>query len=466
MRKEDGYIDIENNEEKKVIKEVRDKIEREKSLKTSIKEGSASSVMTGFGDSYITPYALTLNANNAQIGFLTSFTNLFAPIAQLFGSKLMEKYSRKSIVSKFVFIQALTWILMISLGFLFFKNIIPGLIPIALIIIYVSYAIIGAIPGPSWFSWMGDIVPESMRGKYFSKRNLICGIIALIAMLVGAFILDIFATRGYVLLGFSLLFFLAMVGRLFSAYYFTKQYEPKLELRKGYYFSFFSFIRNSLNNNFGRFTIFVALIHFGTNIAGPFFAVYMLKELEFNYTTYMLVNISATVFSLLIMPYIGKVADKFGNRELLRFGGLLIPVMPFLWLFSPNPYYLAFVPQLVGGIGWAAFNLGVSNYIYDNVTPERRGICVSYFNIFAGVGIFLGASIGGLIAEYAPVKLISIFFFLFILSGLTRGIVSIIFLPRLNENRKVQKGSLLQVFKEIVPMRGIVYNLCGLVKHN
>ena len=29
----------------------------------------------------------------------------------------------------------------------------------------------GAVGGPGWMSWMADIVPDRVRGKYFSRRR-------------------------------------------------------------------------------------------------------------------------------------------------------------------------------------------------------------------------------------------------------------------------------------------------------
>ena len=466
-----SIAEIRRDNEKKIIESVRVRMEKEKSRQISIKEGVASSFMTGFGDSYITPFALHLNANNVHIGLLTSLTNLFAPFTQILGSKLMERFKRKKIVALFVFLQVLIWPLFIFLGYLFWKGTIVSSLPLLIIAVYILYAILGSIAGPAWFSWIGDLVPAEIRGKYFSKRNVICGIAGLITMLAGGLLLDLFKTRGFILLGFSVIFVIAMIGRLVSAYYFTKQFEPKLKLEDGYYFSLWSFIKKAPFNNFGRFTIFVACVHSAAAIAGPFFAVYMLNDLNFSYTTYTLVNLSASIFSLLSMPIFGRFADRFGNRKLLKFGWLLVPIMPFLWLISPNPYYIAFVPQLIGGIGWAAFNLASGNFIYDSVSPERRGICVAYYNVFAGVGIFIGATLGGFLAQYVHFSFIKTFFFIFVVSGVLRAVAGFILLPKIKEVRKVKKEGTLKAFMEVMPsikhlhsMDGIVYHTIGVFK--
>ena len=451
----------------KVIEKVKEKLEKEKTMVVSVKEGAAASVMSGFTDSYVTPFALAISANNAIIGLLSSIPSLLAPISQIFGSKLMENNSRKKILTIFVTLHALMWLPILSLSLLFWKNIFSMYLPLILIVFYSIYAIFGAIGGPAWFSLLGDIVPEKIRGRYFGKRNKISGIIALLAAVMAAFILDFFKTHGMVLIGFSVLFLVAFLARMISAHLITKHYEPKFKLEKGYYFSIWQFIKKAPHNNFGKFVIFIALINLTVNIAGPFFAVYMLKDLGFSYITFMLVNISASIFSILFMPIWGKFSDKFGNRELLKIGSIIVPIIPLTWLFSSNPLYLILVPQLLNGIGWAAFNLALGNFIYDSVSPQRRGICVAYLNVLAGIGVFIGATLGGILAQYLTISFMNNLLFLFLISGILRITVALIFIPRIKEVKQVEKPkqNLFAYFKEINPIKGVIYEVIDDVRN-
>lgn len=447
--------------QERILKKTRERMEKEKTMHLSIKEGSAASVMTGLGSDYITPYALALNANNAQIGFLSSFTNLLAPFSQIAGSKMMEKNSRKKLILTFVSLQALMWLPIILLSLFFWKNLFTANLPVILIVFYSLFAIFGSIAGPAWFSLMGDIIPEKIRGRYLSKRNKICGAVALISTLFAAFILDFFKTKGFLLLGFAVIFLIASIARLISAFLFSKHYYPKLKLEKEYYFSFWQFIKKAPKNNFGKFTFFVAFLQLATAIAGPFFSVYMLKNLNFSYTTFMFANISTAITTLVLMPFFGKFSDKYGNRELMRIGGALIPAVPFLWLLSSSPLYIIFVPQVLAGISWGAFNFAASNFIYDSVSPQRRGICVAYYNVLAGIFIFLGASLGGLIAQYLSISFMNILLFLFLISGIARCLVYIIFMPKIKEVRIVKKPryNLLILTKEISSARDGLYSV-------
>jgi len=433
-----------------ILKNVREKLEKERTLKLSIKEGSFSSLMTGLGDSYIIPYALALNANNLQIGLLRSFSGLLPPISQIYGAKLMERYSRKKIIVNYVALQAFMWIPIILLSLLVWKGFLILTIPYLLIVFYTLYGIFGSIAGPSWFSLMGDIVPEKIRGKYFGKRNMITGTVALIATLVAAFILDFFKTKGAVLLGFSIIFLIASFGRFVSAYLFKKHYNPRFRLKKKYYFSFLSFIKGYKKYNFTKFSFFVAVIHFSVMIASPFFAVYMLSELNFSYVTFMFINVSYSLATLISYPLWGKFSDKYGRKQVMAFSCILFSIMPALWLFSTSPYYLIF-PMLLAGLGWAGFNIASFNFIYDSVSQKRRGLCTAYYSILNGIGIFLGASLGGLILKYIPLLKLTLnsFLVLFLISAFLRLGATLIFLPQIKEVRKVEK------FRHIISFRGL-----------
>ena len=437
---------------KRVVSKIID-IEEEKKKKTldlSIKEGSATAFMSSAGETYIVPYALALNANNLQIGFLTSFVNLFGSSSQVLGSKLSYKYQRKKIILFSVLLQSLMWLVILGLGILVWKEIINGYAASILVVLYCVYAIIGNISGPSWFSLMGELVPSRHRGEYFSRRNKIISLITLIATLISAIFLDYMKGMGLVIAGFAGLFLIAFLGRFVSFLFFTKHYYPKNKAKKDSYFSFLQFIKRAPGNNFGKFVIFVGLINLATNLAAPFFAVYMLNELHYSYVWFTLVNLSSTIFTIWSIPLWGKIGDRFGNKKLLEIGGLLIPFAPLLWIFSGNPIYLILTAQLVAGVGWSAFNLASSNFIYDSVTPQRRGICVAYFNMINGIGVFAGAMLGGLFAQYVSVSFMNTFLLIFLISAVLRGIVVLIFTPRIKEVRQIDDAHKESVFKYIV----------------
>ncbi len=422
---------------------------KQESKDFSIKEGFFTTISTSLSHAYIIPFAIAINSTNSLIAMLSSIPGLLGPLSQMFHSRLIEKYKRKQIVSTFKLFEIISFIPLIVIAIFYFLNIIPNTLPFFLLFFFSLSLFIAQAGHPAWFSWVGDLVDKKERGKWFAKRTFIFGSTTLIFSIIGALFLDFIQKRTELMIGFIILFILALIARIIALMFLRKQYEPKIKLKKEYYFSFSKFTKKSYKNNFGRFTIYRALTALAVNIASPFFAIYMLKELDFSYTLFMIVTLSQTLFSLLVIKYWGKFSDKFGNYEVLRINMILISIIPFLWIFSKSPIYLIFVPQLISGIAWAGFELATGNYIYDAVTPQKRALAVSYFNLFRGIGVFVGAGIGALLIEYIAIDFMNIIFFIFIISGITRIIAGLIMLPYIKEVRDVNKVQSSKVLKNL-----------------
>jgi MFS family permease len=409
------------------------------SLVTSIKEGSAAGAASDLGSSLITPLATELGANALHIGFLNALSGISSPLSMIKGDRLMEKSSRKSIVTRYVLWQALMWIPIALLGLLYYKHILTGFLPWALVILYTILISFGGIAHPAWFSWMGDIVDEKTKGKYFSKRNVITGTIGVIAMLLGGWALKYFKSVGMVFIGFGILFFFCLIFRLISRSYLKKIYEPKFKLEKKDYFSFWAFLKRY--DDFGKFAVYQAFFNFAIMIASPFFAFYMLKNLGFesNYLMYMIVNFAGTAFYLLFTPLVGRFSDKYGNLGLMYVSNILFALNPIIWIFVKTPLTIIFIPQVVSGLANAAMTIGITNYTYDGVSPPKRGLCTAYTNLLIGLGTLVGSLIGGYLIRTLHSSAMNSFFIVFIIAAAARLLVGLFFLPQLKEMRKVRK---------------------------
>ena len=412
---------------------------KEQSRNYSIKEGIFSTIKESVSGNYITPFAIAISSSNYMIGLLSSVPGLLGPISEWKSSRLISNHSRKKIVLTAVSFEILTWIPLILISLLYYYGIIVNILPLMLLIFFSLYVISANAGSPAWFSWIGDLVDENQRGRWFGKRIAIFGIITIISTISGAFLLDFLKTKNLTLFGFIILFLIALISRIISKYYLSKHYEPIIKIEKEHYFSFFTFIKKAPSNNFGRFAIFKALLNGATAIGGPFFIVYMLKDLQFSYLTMIIVQMSGTFFTLIFINLWGKFSDKYGNYEVLKITMIIIAACPITWIFSKSPLYLIFIPQLLNGIGWGGFNLAASNYIFDCVTPQKRGLALSYADLLNGIGIFIGGVIGTILVSSLKINFMNIFLFIFLISGICRLIIGLIMLPKIKEVRIKKK---------------------------
>ncbi len=423
---------------------------KKKARRYSIAEGIFASAKNSFGHYYVSPFAIAINSSSSFVAMISAVSGLLGPLSQMFGSRLPEKYSRKKILLKTIFIESLMWLPFVAIAVLFYKGILLESLPILVLFSFALYMIAGNLGYPAWFSWMGDIVEKKHRGRWFSKRNLLTGFVSVVLAISAALFLDYFEKNNWTMFGFMILFSLALLSRLISWKIFHKQYEPKMKLKKGYYFSLWDFLINSNKNNFGKLALFRFFFTFTTAISGPLLVVYLLRHLNFSYTLYMIIIFSGTTLSLITLELWGKFADRYGNYKALCIAASMTPFVPILWILNSNPLYLIFIPSAINGITWAGIHLSETNFIYDNVNNKKRALAISYYNMFWGIGIFLGASLGAFLIKILNTDFIQPIILIFIIGAVARGISLIWWLPKIRETRKTKKFENSKAFNEII----------------
>ncbi|MFX1279722.1 MAG: MFS transporter [Promethearchaeota archaeon] len=412
---------------------------KKKTMKVSITEGSFGVFSIILADNYIVPFSLSIKSSLFQVGIISSLGSLISPIGQIIGSQQIEKKSRKYVLISGILGQAFIWPLFIIIALLYLSNQFQLYLPWILFIFFLIYTLFTGIMTPPWFSLMGDVVPETNRGKYFAKRNLITQSIGITGIILLSFLLDWSKFHGILYYGFILLFIFGFITRLISAFLYTKHYYPPYIFDLTDHVRISQFIKEIPKSNFGKFTLFISLLTFGQWIAKPFFSVYMLTELDFEYSLFMTINLSSTLVGLIFFPLIGRFSDKFGNVVLLRIGAIIIPFLPFFWIIYSSPLQIFLGIQILSGFGWTAFNLASSNFIYDNISSKRRGKYIAIYNSLIGLAITGGGLLGSVLVSFINVTFMNSFHFIFLFSGFVRITVVLVLLRTIKEVRVTTK---------------------------
>jgi MFS family permease len=409
-----------------------------KSLRLSVLDGGAYAAMFGLTQNYITPFALALKATTAQIGLLTSIPTLVMAFSQLAAPNLAERAgSRKGLILPAVFMHALMWLPLFLLPYLFRASGVWWLIA------FVTMSLVcDALTSPPWGSMMADLVHEDLRGRYFSFRGRIAGFITLVFSLIAGAVLQLFT--GNVFIGFAIIFGGAMMFRFLSFFFLSRMYEPPLTRERETAPSLPRMVQSLGASNLGRFTLYMALIYFGMMISGPFFSVFMLRELHFSYLTYTIVTSASIVANLVFLSFWGRRADRAGNMKIIQITSWLMPVVPLLWLVSANPVYLV-AANIVSGFTWSGFNLASLNFVYDASEPHNRTKQIAIYNSITGIAVCLGALAGGYMIPHLPKMLGYEIRTLFTISGVLRGVIVLLLLRFLTEVRHVPKLSAFRV---------------------
>lgn len=421
-----------------------------KSLKISFREGIFASVMLGLTEHYLAPLAIALRAPVQAIGALSAFSHLVAALFQLFSTSWAYRFkSRKLFIVLGALIQAILLLPIAFLPYLHWRHDVTLLILLATL-----FATSGTAIGPVWGSLMTDHVAPQERGRYFGWRNQRLGLVNVASHLAAGSILYLMAPH-HPVVGFTLVFTIACLARLISVYLLTLMEDLPLHAPRESHFTFWMFIRRFRESNFVHFVLFVSCMTFSVNIAGPFFAVFMLRDLGFNYLLYTTISLSAVLTTLFSMKLWGEHADHVGNVRVLRLTSLFVPFIPIMWLFSSHPVYLIVI-QVLSGFMWGGFNLAASNFIYDAVTPAKRIRCIAYFNVLNGTALSFGAILGGFLASRVPALWGYPIRMIFLISGMARILVLLFLRPTFQEVRKVRHVSSLDLFFSMMGIRPLI----------
>lgn len=417
-------------------------------LRLSIYDGVFANIYINLtGSVFLPAFALALGASSLQIGILASIP-LFANIAQLGGTYLVEKYNRrKKVAVRSAFAARVLWLPILLLSVLLATSSPWIVLQLAILLIALS-SVFGAVSGVAWLSWMSFIVPGDIRGRYFGLRNAILGAANITFTLIAGRFLDWFRQQqpnGSQLHAFELLFAFALGCGLLSVRILARQPEPPSAPQPEV--DFRAIYRMPLQQkHFRRLLRFAALWSFAVNMAAPFFIVYMLKVLELSYTIIALLTVTAAAADLLGMWIWGQISDRIGNRPVVLLAALMVTFLPMLWLFTSKnaSYLLVLLPllQLSAGFFWAAYNLCSVNLVLGMASKTSNSAFFAYWAAVNGVAAGVGAISGGILAKHLHHLALSFsyspameFKAIFLLSGLLR-LVSLFMLRRVQEPQR------------------------------
>ena len=438
----------------------------DRSLRHSVRDGAAYAVMSGCGETYFSAFAVFLRATTAQIGFLASVPPLLASFAQLLSAWLGRTFgNRKAIILTGAMLQAFIWIPIAMLPW--WPTDYRVEIFISCVILYFAF---GNLAAPQWASLMGDLVTEKKRGRFFARRTRISSMTSFISLVIAGSILHYFDNNAATKTGYLILFSVAFISRLVSVYHLAKMFDPpghvaaiEIPVEKPAWSTL-------IKSRFVFFSLFFALVQFSVAVASPFFAIYLLRDLGFSYLEFMACSASTVIMQYLTLNRWGRISDIFGNRIILSLCGSLIPLVPLLWLFSTNFYYLL-IAQAFSGAIWAGFTLSASNFLYDLIPQNKRATYMATHSVLASIGMFFGALLGGYLGTVMPasyvisgieINFISQLYNIFILSFILRLLTSLLLIPRLKEIRRVKPVTVRRLIFRVVrfnPLSGLNFEV-------
>lgn len=395
------------------------KSEINRGLSLVVYEGLAGRTMEALTTGvFLVGIAIHLNASNFVIGLLGAIpflTNLF----QIPAIHIIEKYRNRRAFVAILSIIGRSFLLMVAIApFVGSKDVALILVVIAMALRY-SF---GAMSSCAWNSWMRDLVPERMLGRFFGKRLFYTSGLATIAAISAGVFIDRWEINNpdNEIAAYSILYALGFVAGIISSVIISfiphppmpepevVEYEKHLGLKH--------LKAPFRHKNFRKLMMFLMSWNFAANLATPFLAVYMHRTLGYDMTFVIGITVMSQLVNVFAFRLWGKYSDLYSNKTVLSICGSLFIFSLFAWTFTSFPekhaltLYMLVILHIFMGIATAGIKLS-SNNIAMKLTPQREATSFLAVNtLLTSIAAGTAPLMGGLFADYFKTKTLSMEF--------------------------------------------------------
>jgi len=380
-----------------------------------------SQAAMSFCDDFVPLYALALGATPGRIGVLVSVATLFGMTAYLPGAAAAGRLRTRK---PFVLVAGggLARFAILALAFVPLAARRPDAALALVIVLRCVNSFMGSASIPAFTTVVADIVPAPARGRYFAGRNAAMGVVALAAgPLAGAVAAAVNARAGDGRAGYQVLFAAAFALGVLGTLSFSRVPEPPV--RRG----------PNRTGDFRRVPVLLArspafawlaacafLWSLAYSLANPFYNVYLIEGLG---GTAANAGANAGIYAataLVGQLVFGALVDRRGSRRLFVIAGLLVPVLPVLWVFVHRPVQVLWINAL-SGILWSGYNLAAYNLLLETVPAEDRESGVAFYNTVVAAGAVVGPLLGGFLVPRIG------YLAVFVLSGAGRLVATLLY---------------------------------------
>ncbi len=358
-------------------------------LSTTLQTLTAGVFITGFG--------LALGASQVQIGLLAALPTL-GNVAQIVGSYFIERTGqRKTLCLVTTAIARSVWFAILLTPFLWRAS--AAALVWAIVLMLASSSALAAIGGVAWLSWMKDLVPNGRRADFLSRRNQIGTGLALSLSIVAGLFLDWWEIHhSEPLTGFAVVFAVAALCGLAAVPFLRATPDVPLPTRASHE-PFTKLITLPVRDrNFRSLVFFYAYWNLSVNLAGPFFNVYMLRELDLPFWYATLVNTLAGVASLVTNRFWVRLSSQFGYKPVVFLATLGNAFFPLTWLFVSREWAWVLLITHLTGVFNSVLVLGPTNIMFKLAPDRNASAYLAVFNAVVGPATALAPVLGGVLA--------------------------------------------------------------------
>jgi MFS family permease len=384
-----------------------------RSLKASSIDGVFAAIFSNLtGGVLLSNFLVDLQANSFEIGILAAIpmiANIVQPIGAWWGDR---SASRQQFCTRIYVPARLVWVLLLVGIVLHTQQLLDDrmLAILTMVVVALSHILAG-LGSPTWLSWMAALVPRQVRGRYFGIRNTAANLTSLIVVAIAGFLVANYPSGE--LAGFAIALSIGIVAGVISIICQQQMVDvnPHDRIEQADLSNIephpseppiaaeivaqseSAIATIGQDRHFQGFLWCLGAWTFALNLSAPFFNLYLLKDLSIDVGWVTLYNSLTSVANLALLIPFGRWSDRIGHRLPLLVMGLVMTVLPLLWLgvgtdslslWLGLPLLFAF-----NGGATAAIDLCINNLQLEIAHDRHQS---QYFGIAAAIAGIAGAA--------------------------------------------------------------------------
>ena len=254
-----------------------------------------------------------------------------------------------------------------------------------------------------WWSWMADLVPENVRGTFFSKRATVINILNMLWFfgIMGA--LD-YVSEANAMYVFAAVFAVGTVLGVMDIVLHATLPEPKRlpeEMRVGWR----EFVEPLGNRNFLLFSSAIGAYAFGLFVFIPFVGPTLTADVakggfgapKIWLSISLAVNQAIWFFTVTAW---GKIMDRFGRKPAVILGAMF-PALWILYVFmTPTNYaYVLIATTVLASLISPGYWYGAGQWMLTLTPVKNRTTYIAWHSVIVGLLAAAGAVMGGWLME-------------------------------------------------------------------
>lgn len=363
-----------------------------------------------------------LKASGPAIGLLTTAQYMSMPMqipAALFAERLPTRKTTWGIVA---FIHRFIWFIPAILPFFLLGH--RGAMAWVILGVVALSALLTQICVPMWYCWMADLIPGSMRGRFWGVRQGFCMGAYLVAMAATGYLLDAYPdprSPNGTFLGFSIVFGLAAFVGCADIIVHLWVPEPRPRPCPPRRSILDRIVEPMRNADFRWLTFAFGVWNFAIGLVGSFGIIYLAREYDradflVNYRGLAAISISASVGMIAASFLWSRIMDRIGARSLAAILMVLAPASGAVWFFMrrasvslslpfvgsfslPQPILLLILVNPVAGGLYSGVSLCQINLCTALAPKDGRTMAMAVHWTLIGLMAGLGPLVGGFVLD-------------------------------------------------------------------